>query len=67
MSLFVHHADIIIDRHTPSNKGILIVVQFNTTITFPSHLIQFKGLFRVDINHTYNTSSNELLIIDYGI
>jgi hypothetical protein len=23
--------------------------------------IQFKALFRVDINHTYNTSSNELL------
>ena len=23
--------------------------------------IQFKVLFRVDINHTYNTSSNELL------
>jgi hypothetical protein len=23
--------------------------------------IQFKALFRIDINHTYNTSSNELL------
>jgi hypothetical protein len=23
--------------------------------------IQFKALFRVDVNHTYNTSSNELL------
>jgi hypothetical protein len=23
--------------------------------------IQFKALFRVDINHTYNTSSNDLL------
>ena len=28
-------------------------IQFNS--------IQFKALFRVDINHTYNTSSNELL------
>ena len=26
--------------------------------------IQFKVLFRVDINHTYNTSSNELLKSD---
>jgi hypothetical protein len=26
-----------------------------------SNSIQFKALFRVDINHTYNTSSNELL------
>ena len=33
--------------------------QVNRSIQFNS--IQFKALFRVDINHTYNTSSNELL------
>ena len=30
-------------------------------LEFQFNSIQFKALFRVDINHTYNTSSNELL------
>ena len=29
--------------------------------------IQFKALFRVDINHTYNTSSNEFMYVLYKL
>ena len=44
----------------PCNKNLrTILQQIKYSIQFNS--IQFKALFRVDINHTYNTSSNELL------
>ena len=41
-----------------------ILSGYGTCKTYLIFSIQFKGLFRVDINHTYNTtvtSSNELL------
>jgi hypothetical protein len=45
-----------------SIEHIILVVSI-ATIKWPWDIysIQFKVLFRVDINHTYNTSSNELL------
>jgi hypothetical protein len=42
--------------HQYGNSGNDVVICRVGNIKF-----KFKALFRVDINHTYNTSSNELL------
>jgi hypothetical protein len=59
--LLVEETGVSRENHRPVAHRIL---NFNYTqngniVTVNS--IQFKALFRVDINHTYNTSSNELL------
>jgi hypothetical protein len=48
-----HFSQVLIDCFGPLQKNQDQKCLFNS--------IQFKALFGVDINHTYNTSSNEFL------